>query len=229
MFTTREFADHHAPRDPRPPRRWFLAAVAAVLVAVVGIVAVAVIRDQTTHPTTSPTPGAVATATPPRELDWKLINGVRLPFGVDGPAQVDGPRAHGYSRTPQGALVAAWQISTRVLTDTRYEQLLGTQVRADLGQQQQVRNAITQTRNLSAEEFEQAFRQPFAFQFVSYTTTFARIYFAVPSNKGGYDFARRAALWDGNDWVYQVDSGLPELPNSTALNGFTTFQEKAQR
>ncbi|WP_280402953.1 hypothetical protein [Nocardia brasiliensis] len=223
MFTTREFAERPAPRGPRLPRRWLLVAVAAVLVVVVGIVVVALMRDRTTDSTTPATPGTVATATPPRDLEWKLINGVRLPFGADGPAQVDGPRAHGYAHTPQGALIAAWQISTRVLTDTRFEQLLGTQVRADLGQQQQVRNAVTRTRNLSSEEFEAAFRQPVAFQFATYTPTFARIYFAIPSNKGGYDFQRRAVLWDGNDWVYQVDSGLPELPNSTGLKGFTTF------
>ncbi|AVH20161.1 hypothetical protein [Nocardia cyriacigeorgica] len=223
MFTTREFAERPASQGPRPSRRWLLVAAAAVLVVAVGIVLVAVVRDRSDNSATPAEPGAVATATPPRDLEWKLINGVRLPFGPDGPAEVDGPRAHGYSHTPQGALIAAWQISTRVLTDTRYEQLLGTQVRADLGQQQQVRNAVTQTRNLSPEEFAVVFRQPVAFQFATYTPTFARIYFAVPSNKGGYDFQRRAVLWDGNDWVYQVDSGLPELPNSTGLKGFTTF------
>ncbi|MFF5035699.1 hypothetical protein [Nocardia salmonicida] len=229
MFTTREFAEHPAPRDPRPRRRWLPVAVAAVLVAVAAIIAVAVIRDQPNDFATPLAPDALTTTTPPRELDWKLINGVRLPFGADGPTEIDGPRAHGYTHTPQGALVAAWQIATRVLTDTRYEQLLGTQVRADLGQQQQARNAVTQTRNLSAEEFEAAFRQPVAFQFATYTPMFARIYFAVPSNKGGYDFVRRATLWDGTDWVYQVDSGLPELPNSTGLTGFTTFHDRAGR
>ncbi|WP_278262813.1 hypothetical protein [Nocardia sp. AG03] len=204
-------------------------AVIAVLVAIAGIIAVAVIRDQPRDVATPSAPDAPTTTTPPRELQWKLINGVRLPFGEDGPTQVDGPRARGYTHTPQGALVAAWQIATRVLTDARYERLLGTQVRADLGQQQQVRNAVTLTRNLSAEEFEAAFRQPVAFQFVTYTPMFARMYFAVPSDKGGYDFVPRAALWDGTDWVYQVDSGLPELPNSTGLTGFTTFQDRAGR
>lgn len=229
MFTTREFADHPAPRGPRPPRRWVPAAVTAVVVAVVSIVAVVVIRDQPHDVAAPPAPGVLTTTAPPRELEWKLINGIRLPFSEDGPAQVDGPRAHGYTHTPQGSLVAAWQIATRVLTDARYEQLLGTQVRADLGQQQQVRNAVTQARNLSAEEFEAAFRQPVAFRFATYTPMFARIYFAVPSVKGGFDFVRRAALWDGADWVYQVDSGLPELPNSTGLTGFTMFQDRAGR
>ncbi|PXX53891.1 hypothetical protein DFR70_12612 [Nocardia tenerifensis] len=223
MFTTQEFAEGPARRGPHAPRRWLLAAAAAVLIVIVSIVAIALIRDRTTDSATSTEPGTLATATPPRELEWKLINGVRLPFGADGPAKVEGPRAHGYTHTPHGALLAAWQISTRVLTDVRYEQILSTQVRADLGQQQQLRNAVTQTRNLSPEEFDAAFRQPVAFQFATYTPTFARIYFAVPSSKGGYDFQRRAVLWDGNDWVYQVDSGLPELPNSTALKGFTTF------
>ncbi|MFB7878520.1 hypothetical protein ACFC06_25015 [Nocardia sp. NPDC056064] len=228
MFTTREFAEDPALRGPRPPR-WFPLAVTTVVVAVASIVAVVVIRDQPRDVATPPAPDVLTTTEPPRELEWKLINGIRLPFSEDGPAQVDGPRAHGYTHTPQGALVAAWQIATRVLTDARYEQLLGTQVRADLGQQQQVRNAVTQTRNLTADEFEAAFRQPVAFRFATYTPMFARIYFAVPSVKGGFDFVRRAALWDGNDWDYQVDSGLPDLPNSTGLTGFTMFQDRAGR
>lgn len=224
MFTTREFAERPTRPDPRHPRnRWLLAAAAAVvLVAVVGVVA-SVMYHRTNDSVPSVVSSVAAPSAPPRDLEWKLINGVRLPFSSDGPASVDGPRAHGYSHTPQGALVAAWQISTRVLTDARYEQLLGTQVRADLGQQQRVRNAVTATRNLTPEEFAVAFRQPVAFQFATYTPTFARIYFAIPSDKGGYDFERRAVLWDGTDWVYQVDSGLPALPNSTGLKGFTTF------
>ncbi|MGV9679140.1 hypothetical protein ACWDSJ_27995 [Nocardia sp. NPDC003482] len=223
MFTTREFADHPARRGPRLPRRWLVAAAAAALIVALALVVTAVIHGRATDSASSPPSGPAATATAPRELEWKLINGVRLPFGADGPAHVDGPRAYGYTHTPQGALLAAWQISTRVLTDTRYEQLLGTQVRADLGQQQQVRNAVTQARNLSPEEAAAAFRQPVAFRFATYTPMFARIYFAVPSTKGGFDFQRRAVLWDGDDWVYQVDSGLPDLPNSTGLPGFTTF------
>jgi hypothetical protein len=161
-------------------------------------------------------------AAAPRDLEWQLVNGVRLPVSADGPARTQGPIASGYAHSPAGAVIAAWQISTRMLTDTRYEQILATQVRADSGQRQQVRDQVTLVRNFTPEQFDVSFHQPVAFRIEHYDPTFATIYFAVPRN-GGYDFEARAVLWDDGDWQYQVDSGLPVFPNSTGLQGFTKF------
>lgn len=222
MFTTNEFADRRASRLPR----WVPVVAVVVMMAAAAAVIVWRVTDRSdtaaSSSATSAGSGPDVAAAPPG-LQWRQVNGVRLPFGSDGPARVEGPRALGYSHTPQGAVLAAWQISTRLLTDTRYEQILSTQVRADHAGQQQIRNAVTQTRNLDSSQFARAFTAPAAFRIEYYSPTFARIYFAVPSADGGYDFARRAVLWDHGDWQYQADSGLPQLANAATLTGFTTL------
>lgn len=220
MFTTNEFDDR-----PRRTPRWVLPVVVVVVVLVVAAIAWRLVeRPDTGTATSTPTaigPDPVAT---PKGLEWRQVNGVRLPFGADGPARTEGPRAVGFAHTPQGAVLAAWQISTRLMTDSRYEQILNTQVRTDLAGQQQIRDAVTQVRNFDATQFSMAFAAPVGFRVEYYSPSFARIYFAVPSAKnGGYDFERRAVLWDRGDWQFQADSGLPPLPNSPTITGYTTF------
>lgn len=220
-FTTREFADQTPGR--RGKRAWIIGVAAVVVALVIAAVAVIALRggDSSTS-TTPPTNTAPSTTEAPRDLEWKLVNGVRLPFGADGPAQVDGPLAHGFKHSPQGAVIAAWQLSTRLVTDPAYEQLL-QHVHGDLGEQQQIRDQVTKVRNFGPEEFTAAFQQPVAFKVAHFDEIFAAIYFAVPSPQGGYDFERRAVVWSGDDWEYQLSSGLPEMANSTGLAGFTNF------
>lgn len=222
MFTTNEFADG----KPRRVPRWVLPIVVVVVVLVVAVIAWRVIErpDAGTATSSTTTPVGPDPVTAPKGIEWRQVNGVKLPFGIDGPTRTDGPRAVGFAHSPQGAVLAAWQISTRVMTDNRFEQILNTQVRADLNQQQQIRDAVTQVRNFDSTQFAMAFPAPIGFRVEFYSPSFARIYFAVPSAKnGGYDFERRAVLWDRGDWQYQADSDLPLLPNATTLTGFTTF------
>lgn len=221
-FTTNEFT-----KPPRP--RWVLpVVVTAVVVALLAVVAAVVVGSAddgapaVPAPRPAPTQGLDLTAAPTK-LEWKLIDGVRLPFSGDGPSKVAGPMASGYSHTPQGAVVAAWQISTRLATSADYEQVMANQVRGTEAQRTQVRLEVANVRNLTSNQFSARFTQPVGFRVVSYDNAFAQIYFAVQSPAGGYDFTPRAVLWDGKDWQYQLISGLPALPNSTSIADFTTF------
>lgn len=221
-FTTTEYA-----KPSRP--RWVLPAVVGMVVVALVAVVTALVLNRSNDTPAAPAPSGPASTnltTPPRQLEWKLIDGVRLPYSkTDGPARIVGPLATGYSHTPQGAVVAAWQISTRMLTVPDYEQVLGTQCLGSEADRTQVRNGVTAVRSLSSDQFAAHFAQPIAYKFVAYGPYFAHLYFATPSPQGGYDFAGRAVVWSDRlqDWQYQLVSGLPQLPNSTSLDGFTTF------
>lgn len=227
MFTTREF------RQQRP-RRWLWITI-AVLTAVVAIGLIAWAASggptaRTSSPDGRPSPSTATTSTtpptqqPPTGLEWKLVNGVRLPFSTsDGPTGMDGPQPIGFTDTPQGAVLAAWQLSTRLLTDPDTEGLL-TRVHGTLAEQQEIRDDVAQVRDYTPDQMAAAFAPPVAYRFTYWTRTFASIYFATPSDQGGYDFQARAVVWDGNDWQYQPVSGLDPLPNSTSLSGFTPLQ-----
>ncbi|WP_067885300.1 hypothetical protein [Nocardia vaccinii] len=227
MSKNREF------RDQRPRRRvWLMVAIVGGVI-VIGLIAWTVSGGRTsslssvggvrsssipTSSTTRPTQQA------PAGLEWKLVNGVRLPFSAsDGPTGMDGPQPIGFSDTPQGAVLAAWQLSTRLLTDPDTEDLL-SRVHAPLDVQQQIRGDIAQVRQFSADQLAAAFAPPVAYRFDYWAPTFAAIYFAVPSSQGGYDFQARAVVWTQDGWQYQPQSGLDPLPNSTSLSGFTPLQ-----
>lgn len=54
----------------------------------------------------------------PEGVMWQQTGPFVLPFSTsDGPARVDGPLVAGYTRTPQGAALAAWQMSMRLVID----------------------------------------------------------------------------------------------------------------
>ena len=56
----------------------------------------------------------------PRGLMWQyLFNGVAMPFSTsDGPTKITNGVPEGFSRTPQGAVMAAWQYSFRLAYET---------------------------------------------------------------------------------------------------------------
>ncbi|NMD57993.1 hypothetical protein [Tsukamurella columbiensis] len=57
---------------------------------------------------------------PPRGLMWQyLFNGVAMPFSTsDGPSKIVNGVPEGFARTPQGAVMAAWQLTFRLTYET---------------------------------------------------------------------------------------------------------------
>lgn len=107
----------HTDPDRRRAQRQLavLAAAVVLLVAAVGLVAVRVLghaRPEARHPTPAPRPVAAAPGRP--AVIWREVAGVRLPFSAaHGPRVTDHGRAAGYSRTRQGAALAAVQVLAR--------------------------------------------------------------------------------------------------------------------
>ena len=85
-----------------------VAATATVLLAVTGCGSGG--GDHASSPKPPPPPDLTSA---PANLRWETYQGVALPFGKDGPAKINNGAATGYSRTPQGAALAAIQHSIR--------------------------------------------------------------------------------------------------------------------
>ncbi|MGC4808647.1 hypothetical protein [Micromonospora sp. DT233] len=123
-----------APQDfaDRPPwtRPGFIAAAALMLIVVITGIIVAVSppgsdddTDTTGAPPAGTTPAerspeqSLPTAVPttaPTGVRWELVGSLPVPVSsTAGPKQVTGGTAAGYAHTPEGALIAAAQLSTR--------------------------------------------------------------------------------------------------------------------
>ncbi|MFI7510647.1 hypothetical protein ACIBSS_27900 [Micromonospora aurantiaca] len=121
---TQDFAD-------RPPwtRPGFIASAALVLAVIIAaiIVAVSSLRNDGTGapgapaasptPTGSSTPVALPTTVPstaPAGVRWELVGQNAVPVSESaGPSRISDGTAAGYAHTPEGALIAAAQLSTR--------------------------------------------------------------------------------------------------------------------
>lgn len=113
-------------------RPWFVLSAVFLFVLVAGFLVVVLLPSPGSSPeTTSPTGGATTASTAtggvsgealptvvptvaPSDVTWQLVGQSAVPVSASaGPRSVTGGTASGYAHTPQGALVAAAQLSTR--------------------------------------------------------------------------------------------------------------------
>jgi hypothetical protein len=239
-LTTKEFAGRTL------DWRWLAAAITAVV-----IVAAVIMVSRSGEPTDQPgqqaqVPGATQTTgkgsvlpqqpalvrTPtdplwltgaPHDISWQRVDGVPLPFSSsDGPAQIRGAVASGYSHTPQGAVMAAAQISFRLAWSPDFTDVVNAQTAVD----QQTRQQLIDARSanpLDPELISQYASAPMAFKIADYTDTAASLWLAFPGQGGQFRFARAALTWVDGDWKYsdQFSPMATDLPDSPSLDGFT--------
>ena len=164
-------------------------------------------RSSTTAPTattSSPAAGsdAVPTATP-QDVTWSLFQGVALPSSPSaGPSRVDGPVYAGYAHTPEGALVAATQVSSRVLVTPAggWRQVLDEQVVAGQG-----RDAYANLRGQVGDAAPSGgYAQYAGFQFVTYSSDIAVISLANKSPNGTYQVTNFTVRWTEGDWKLEI-------------------------
>lgn len=160
----------------------------------------------------------------PQGISWQRVDGVPLPFTAsDGPTSIDGAVARGYARTPQGATIAALQISMRMLYSPDYERVVAAQTALPEGDRQKILTARATNPRLDSTAVQTATVQPAGFKIGAFTENAATVYYAYPRPDGSYRVARMAVAWVDGDWRYTNTFGADAHPNTADLAGFTAL------
>lgn len=135
----------------------------------------------------------------PAGMMWQQVTPYVLPFSTsDGPAKVDGVLASGYTRTPQGAALAAWQIPWRAgISRAIYDVVLSTQT---VGSAQDFA-ALAPKKDWDYSHNPTLFLHPSAFRLTSWDGTHAVVQYALPDKTpNAWYVAQFDVMWSGGDW-----------------------------
>ncbi|QIS23641.1 hypothetical protein [Nocardia terpenica] len=156
----------------------------------------------------------------PAGVMWQEVKPWVLPFSTsDGPARMDGPLAVGFSRTPQGAALAAWQIVSRA-TSSR-QNLDVVVARQTVGAPEDLAR-LKARRDWDATGSAPLGERPSAFRVTAYQDGFASIQYAVPAS-GVFTVIVLEAVWQDGDWKFRAPH-IPARPQSVlTLAGWTQW------
>ncbi|QIS20843.1 hypothetical protein [Nocardia terpenica] len=162
---------------------------------------------------------------------WQRVYGASVPFSTsDGPTRIEDGLAVGYSHTPQGAVLAAAQITYRLNARPADRDLYVQQVRAS-AQQIASYDKARSDGALPQQQPERITRYlvaPDAFQVENYADDMAIVRLAArgPVNDGAQTWAaiRLIMVWDGGDWrLKPTDAGTARTDYVTSLGGWTKW------
>ncbi|MDQ2729061.1 MAG: hypothetical protein M3Y91_14660 [Actinomycetota bacterium] len=158
----------------------------------------------------------------PQGITWQIYQTVALPFSKTyGPQVIDGDIARCYAHDPLGALLAATQLSIRVVaspsTDVAREQVVpGPGQTAFISQDVQTPGGNTPG----------TFAQIAGFKFVTYSPATAVIEIATRETNGNYQAGAVTVEWMNGDWklLLQPTGGTsPNVLPLSSLVGFSTW------
>ncbi|WP_052067948.1 hypothetical protein [Rhodococcoides fascians] len=161
----------------------------------------------------------------PEGIKWERIGATVAPFSTsDGPTRIEGRLAYGFSRTPQGAALAGWQITARMLRsgdDVReaYER----QIVADPGVAE-AKLAKLDAEGRSNFRLDRLPIFPEAFQVTSYNTDTAIVRYALPTaGHTTWTLTQQTLTWTDNGWKARLTAAEPTLADITTLAGWTRW------
>ncbi|MGN2642254.1 hypothetical protein ACTD5D_40025 [Nocardia takedensis] len=158
----------------------------------------------------------------PAGMVWQEVKPWVLPFTTsDGPARLDGPLALGYTRTPQGAAVALWQIVWRAASSRAvFDQVLARQITGtpeDLA-------LLTASKQWDSTDTPAAALRPSAFRVTAWQDTVAVVQFAVPARDPGvWNVVMFEALWQDGDWKLRAPHTPTARQSIISLAGWTPW------
>lgn len=173
---------------------------------------------------------------PPKGLMWQRVNGAPLPFSAsDGPTSISSVGVPaGFSHTPQGAVLAVWQIFQRAAwgpaeqtkTILRDQAVVTGQSQAVADRMIAGRSTIEQLRSqLPAGMFD----VPVAVKVSNYETDYAHIEVAVPAAQNRSDGVVAATyaldvVWREGTWKWVVPSdGVDTGSTVLSLSGWSQW------
>lgn len=154
---------------------------------------------------------------------WQRVFGVSVPFSTsDGPTRLENGLAVGYAHTPQGAVLAAAQISYRLNARPADKQLVQQQLRTEPDQLEAYDQAVDNGK-LPEQEPEQVTKYlvaPDAFQVENYADDMAIVRLAMrgESVDGQQTWAavRLIVVWDAGDW--RLKSSTSDIAQTEYIN-----------
>ncbi|WP_143695171.1 hypothetical protein [Williamsia sp. 1135] len=170
---------------------------------------------------------ATDTTAPPAQVTWVSWQGARLPVSAtDGPAKVTGDLATGYSNTPQGAALAAFQGTIRLslAPDESWAQVANKLVAPGTGRDTYaVNRALVSVSGPAPQGTAPIVR---GYKFTSYSPQRADVSLAVEQD-GTLAAAQQTVVWTGADWrVLLPEPGHEPTPTPLAnLEGFVSLTE----
>ncbi|MFF3571184.1 hypothetical protein [Nocardia jiangxiensis] len=162
---------------------------------------------------------------------WQRVFGASVPFSTsDGPTRIADGLATGYSHTPQGAVLAAAQITYRLNARPADRDLYVHQVKAS-AQQLAAYDKARSAGRLPQQQPEQVTRYlvaPDAFQIENYADDMAIVRLAArgPTNDGKQLWAavRLVMVWDNGDWrLKPTDASGSQTEYVDSLDGWTKW------
>lgn len=161
----------------------------------------------------------------PAGLVWHSVGGLALPFGsADGPRDIDAEAgtAKGYSQTPQGAALAAYQIGSRIALgpsaalaavvdeQTVFDAAASADVKANRGDPEPA--ALDGTSH------------PSAFKVLAFLPSQATVQYAMPNPmNGSYNSYQFTVVWVDGDWKLVAPNDTASAKALPGIDGFTPF------
>ncbi|MGF3140992.1 hypothetical protein [Streptomyces diastaticus] len=225
-------------------RGWQGAAIALVaIVLVAGVVLVLGGSDDSAPPTDKAAPSAVPSSAAPAEDDgtcprttatdetpsaapkvtWDLVEGLALPVSESaGPHRTDGDVARCYAHSPEGALIAAVQISSRMVVAEDWAEVMREQVLMD-----DVEDLIEQREEYEADAPDVApapgeLGQVAGYQWVTATEDLAVVDLVNRFEGDRLQVSTVTMRWQDGDWRY-VGDGKSQPKTVKTLSGFVPW------
>ncbi|MGB7363137.1 MAG: hypothetical protein WA931_08885 [Rhodococcus sp. (in: high G+C Gram-positive bacteria)] len=161
----------------------------------------------------------------PAGIMWQRIGATVAPFSTsDGPTRIDGRLAYGFTRTPQGAALAGWQIAARTLrSGADVRQVYERQVVADPGVAE---SKLAQLAAAGQSDFQlgRAWVFPQAFKVTAFSDSFAVVQYATPiPGTGQWDVQQSSLTWTADGWKVRLSAVEVQLGRISTLNGWTRW------
>ncbi|MDQ1178630.1 hypothetical protein [Rhodococcus sp. SORGH_AS_0301] len=161
----------------------------------------------------------------PAGIMWQRIGATVAPFSTsDGPTRIDGRLAYGFTRTPQGAALAGWQIAARTLrSGADVREVYNHQIVADPGVAE---SKLAQLAAAGQSDFQlgRAWVFPQAFKVTAFSDSFAVVQYATPiPGTGQWDAQQSSLTWTDDGWKVRLSAVDVELGRISTLNGWTRW------
>jgi len=159
----------------------------------------------------------------PAGITWQIFQTIALPYSPTyGPQHVSGDIARCYAHDPTGALIAATQLSARVVaspnTDVAEQQVVPGPGRAAF-----IAKDSQALKNQQGGNTPGSFAQFAGFKYVTYTPATAVVELVTQGSNGGYQAEAVTVAWTNGDWKLVLQPDGSTSPNAfpvTSLAGF---------